>query len=116
MCVRGVFEVCLFCLFLRFFCWNFESLMLMLDFWKCSNWCDIFYWFISKFDVDYFEQNCSFFLSVHIFFKIPQTNHIRDALFTCLRKHGYLQYPKMWCQFRCLNYRYRSDIPPPEVV
>ena len=27
-----------------------------------------------------------------------------------LRKHEYLQYPKLWCQFRCLNYRYKSDI------
>jgi hypothetical protein len=68
---KCVFEVCLkclFCLFLRFFYWNFESLMLMLDFWKCSNKCDIFYWFISKFDVDYFEQNCKLKMSSIIYF------------------------------------------------
>ena len=65
---------------------------------------------VSCFLKNQLSVTCSFFLSVHILFKIPQTNHIRDALFTCLRKHEYLQYPKMWCQFRCLNYRYRSDI------
>ena len=56
------------------------------------------------------KSNSLWLLSVHIFFKIPQTNRIRDVLFTCLRKHEYLQYPKIWCQFRCLNYRYKSDI------
>ena len=50
-----------------------------------------------------------FFKCSHFFFKIPKINHIRNALLTW-HKHEYLQYPKMCCQFRCLNYRYKSDI------
>ena len=54
---------------------------------------------------DFFFFKCSQF-----FPKSRKLTTFGMLCFTCLRKQEYLYYPKMWCKFRCLNYRYQSDI------
>jgi hypothetical protein len=54
---------------------------------------------------DFFFFKCSQF-----FPKSRKLTTFGMLCFTCLRKQEYLYNPKMWCKFRCLNYRYQSDI------